>query len=31
VAAAASQAPEFKPQTFNTEDLDIPAFMRNRK
>ena len=31
VAAAVSQAAEFKPQTFNTEDLDIPAFMRNRK
>ena len=23
--------PEFKPQTFNTEDLDIPTFLRNRK
>jgi len=22
---------EFKPQTFNTEDLDIPTFLRNRK
>ena len=31
VAAATSQAAEFKPQIFNTEDLDIPAFMRNRK
>ena len=26
-----SQAAEFKPQTFNTEDLDIPTFLRNRK
>ena len=24
-------APEFKPQTFRTEDLDIPTFLRNRK
>ncbi len=24
-------APEFKPQTINTEDLDIPTFLRNRK
>lgn len=24
-------APEFKPQTLNTEDLDIPTFLRNRK
>jgi cell division protein FtsZ len=31
VAAAASQAGEFKPQTFNTEDLDIPAFLRHPK
>ncbi|HTX92933.1 MAG TPA: cell division protein FtsZ [Anaerolineales bacterium] len=23
--------PEFKAQTFNTEDLDIPTFLRNRK
>jgi cell division protein FtsZ len=22
---------EFKPKTFNTEDLDIPTFLRNRK
>ena len=22
---------EFRPQTFNTEDLDIPTFLRNRK
>ena len=25
------QNAEFKPQTFNTEDLDIPTFLRNRK
>ena len=31
VAATTNEAAEFKPQTFNTEDLDIPAFMRNRK
>jgi cell division protein FtsZ len=31
VAAATSQAGEFKPQTFNTEDLDIPAFLRHPK
>jgi hypothetical protein len=24
-------ATEFKPKTFNTEDLDIPTFLRNRK
>jgi hypothetical protein len=24
-------AAEFKPQTFRTEDLDIPTFLRNRK
>jgi cell division protein FtsZ len=24
-------AAEFRPQTFNTEDLDIPTFLRNRK
>ena len=24
-------APEFKPTTFHTEDLDIPTFLRNRK
>jgi hypothetical protein len=22
---------EFRPQTFNTDDLDIPTFLRNRK
>jgi hypothetical protein len=22
---------EFRPQTFNTEDLDIPTFLRNRR
>jgi hypothetical protein len=33
VAAAAqtSQTAEFKPQFFNTDDLDIPTFLRNRK
>jgi cell division protein FtsZ len=31
VAAATSQAGEFRPQTFNTEDLDIPAFLRHPK
>jgi cell division protein FtsZ len=32
VEAQNGQAPaEFKPQTFNTEDLDIPTFLRNRK
>lgn len=28
---ASAQNSEFKPQTFNTEDLDIPTFLRNRK
>ena len=32
VEARPSQpAAEFKPKTFNTEDLDIPTFLRNRK
>jgi cell division protein FtsZ len=26
-----AQNAEFRPQTFNTEDLDIPTFLRNRK
>ncbi len=26
-----TQNAEFRPQTFNTEDLDIPTFLRNRK
>jgi len=26
-----NQSAEFKPQTFRTEDLDIPTFLRNRK
>ena len=30
-ASQASQTAEFKPQFFNTEDLDIPTFLRNRK
>ena len=29
VAAQSSQTAEFKPQIFNTEDLDIPTFLRN--
>ncbi len=28
---APAQNAEFKPTTFNTEDLDIPTFLRNRK
>ncbi len=28
---APAQSAEFKPTTFNTEDLDIPTFLRNRK
>jgi cell division protein FtsZ len=28
---APAQSAEFKPKTFNTEDLDIPTFLRNRK
>jgi cell division protein FtsZ len=32
VEAQSSQSNlEFRPQTFNTEDLDIPTFLRNRK
>jgi cell division protein FtsZ len=31
VAAAINQVNEFKAQTFNTEDLDIPAFLRHPK
>jgi cell division protein FtsZ len=31
VAAQNGQTAEFKPQFFNTEDLDIPTFLRNRK
>jgi len=36
VSVEASSGPaakndEFKPKTFNTEDLDIPTFLRNRK
>ena len=30
VAAAPKQSNEFQPRTFNTEDLDIPTFLRNR-
>jgi cell division protein FtsZ len=30
-AAQTSQTAEFKPQFFNTDDLDIPTFLRNRK
>jgi hypothetical protein len=26
-----NQPAEFRPQTFRTEDLDIPTFLRNRK
>ncbi|HZD58706.1 MAG TPA: cell division protein FtsZ [Anaerolineales bacterium] len=29
-AANVSKPPEFQPRTFNTEDLDIPTFLRNR-
>jgi hypothetical protein len=28
--AHASKPAEFQPRTFNTEDLDIPTFLRNR-
>jgi cell division protein FtsZ len=31
VDAQPGAQPEFRPQTFNTEDLDIPTFLRNRK
>lgn len=30
VFASNSTAPNFQPRTFNTEDLDIPTFLRNR-
>lgn len=30
VAAATKAASDFQPRTFNTEDLDIPTFLRNR-
>jgi len=30
-ARSGQAATEFKPKTFNTEDLDIPTFLRNRK
>jgi cell division protein FtsZ len=30
VSVAASKPAEFQPRTFNTEDLDIPTFLRNR-
>jgi cell division protein FtsZ len=30
VNTASKQAAEFQPRTFNTEDLDIPTFLRNR-
>jgi cell division protein FtsZ len=30
VLAGASAPTEFQPRTFNTEDLDIPTFLRNR-
>jgi cell division protein FtsZ len=29
--SASAKNDEFKPKTFNTEDLDIPTFLRNRK
>jgi len=34
VEASRSEAPrnvEFKPQVYNTDDLDIPTFLRNRR
>lgn len=31
VPAGSRSNMEFKPQTFNTDDLDIPTFLRNRK
>jgi cell division protein FtsZ len=31
VSANTHSNAEFKPQTFNTDDLDIPTFLRNRK
>jgi hypothetical protein len=30
-AQSSEKNQEFKPQVFNTEDLDIPTFLRNRK
>jgi cell division protein FtsZ len=30
VLASTNQAADFQPRTFNTEDLDIPTFLRNR-
>jgi len=30
-AQTGQSATEFRPQTFNTDDLDIPTFLRNRK
>ena len=30
VAATTGKASDFQPRTFNTEDLDIPTFLRNR-
>jgi cell division protein FtsZ len=30
VAASPGKASDFQPRTFNTEDLDIPTFLRNR-
>jgi hypothetical protein len=30
-AQTGQSSTEFRPQTFNTEDLDIPTFLRNRK
>jgi hypothetical protein len=30
-AQTGQSSAEFRPQTFNTEDLDIPTFLRNRK
>jgi cell division protein FtsZ len=30
-AQTGKSSAEFRPQTFNTEDLDIPTFLRNRK
>lgn len=30
VAASSGKASDFQPRTFNTEDLDIPTFLRNR-
>jgi len=30
-SSSAAKNDDFKPKTFNTEDLDIPTFLRNRK